>query len=60
MTIINAGTKLIALTLNIFAILNPVIILMIPPHALKSAIIISFMNGKIAFARKKHIIKMTN
>lgn len=60
MTITKAGTKLIALTLYIFATFNPVIILIMPPQALKSAIMISLTNGVIAWAKKKHIINIIN
>jgi hypothetical protein len=53
MTKISAGTRFIALTSNILETVNPVIIVMTPPQALKSAIIVEFITGKIAFARKK-------
>ncbi len=60
MTKISAGTRFIALTSNILETVNPVIIVMTPPQALKSAIIVALTNGKIAFARKKHASKISN
>ena len=58
MTKISAGTRFIALTSNILETVNPVIIVMTPPQALKSAIIVEFTNGKIALARKKQASKI--
>ena len=55
-----AGIKLMALILNIFATVKPVIIVIIPPHALKSAIIVGVVKGIINCANKKHKIKIIN
>ena len=44
--------------LSILETVKPVIIVITPPHALKSAIIVAFTNGKIALARKKQASKI--